>query len=55
MKESLYQTAISGCRRHSIRQRMQKPLYLSYHTADAGCRRQESLNQITDLYHAAAV
>ena len=52
MKESLYQTADagvslsdSGCRRHSIRQRMQKPLY---QTADAGNtlitqRMQESL------------
>ena len=68
MKESLYQTADagvslsdSGCRRHSIRQRMQK---LLYQTADAGNTlitqwMQEFLNQITDagdtLSDAAAV
>ena len=57
MKESLYQTADagvslsdSGCRRHSIRQRMQKPLY---QTADAGNtlitqRMQDTLYQKAD-------
>ena len=66
MKETLYQTADAevslletGCRRHSISQRMKKSLY---HTADAGdilsdseCRRhsirqrmQETLYQTAD-------
>ena len=57
MQKSLYQTADaevslldSGCRRHSIRQRMQKSLY---QTADAGDtlirqRIQETLYQTVD-------
>ena len=57
MQETIYQTADaevslldSGCRRHSIRQRMQKSLY---QTADAGDtlirqRIQETLYQTAD-------
>ena len=50
MQESLYQTVDSGCRKHSIRQRMQKPLY---QTADAGNtlitqRMQDTLYQKAD-------
>ena len=66
MQETLYQTADaevslsdSGCRRHSIRQRMQKSLYQTADVgdtlSDSGCRRhsirqrmQETLYQPAD-------